>query len=59
VDRKAPGRNYAIDGRLRVTRVALGVDQVRAAMVAHLGRYKFAGGHAHRRSRRGLDAVKK
>jgi hypothetical protein len=30
--------------------VGLGDDQVRAQVVAHLGRYKFAGERAHRRS---------
>jgi hypothetical protein len=30
--------------------VGLGVDHVRALVVAHLDRYKFAGEHAHRRS---------
>jgi hypothetical protein len=30
--------------------VGLGVDRVRAPVVAHLDRYKFAGGHARRRS---------
>jgi hypothetical protein len=30
--------------------VELGVDRVRALVVAHLGQYKFTGGHAHRRS---------
>jgi hypothetical protein len=30
--------------------VGLGVNQVRAPVVAHLGRYKFAGERAHRRS---------
>jgi hypothetical protein len=39
--------------------VGLGVDQVRAPVVTHLGWYKFTGGRVHRRSRRGLDAVKK
>ena len=39
--------------------VGLGVDQAIAPVVMHIGRYKFAGGRAHRRSRRGLDAVKK
>jgi hypothetical protein len=39
--------------------VGIGVNRVRASVVAHPGRYKLAGGRAHRRSRRGLDAVKK
>jgi hypothetical protein len=30
--------------------VGLGVNQVRAPVVAHHGRYKFVGGRAHRRS---------
>jgi hypothetical protein len=30
--------------------MGLGVNQVRTQVVAHLGRYKFAGGRAHRRS---------
>jgi hypothetical protein len=30
--------------------VGLGFGQVRAPVVAHLGPYKFAGEHAHRRS---------
>jgi hypothetical protein len=31
-------------------RVELGVDQVRALVIEHIGRYRFAGGHAHWRS---------
>jgi hypothetical protein len=30
--------------------VGLGVDHVRAPVDVHLGQYKFAGEHAHRRS---------
>jgi hypothetical protein len=28
--------------------VGIGVDRVRASVVAHLSRYKLIGGHAHR-----------
>jgi hypothetical protein len=37
-------------GRLGSPRVELGVDRVRALVVAFSGRYKFVGGHARRRS---------
>jgi hypothetical protein len=39
--------------------VGTGVNQIRVSVIAHPGRYKLAGGRAHRRSRRGLDDVKK
>jgi hypothetical protein len=39
--------------------VGAGVNQIMASVVEHPGWNKLAGGRAHRRSCRGLDAVEK
>jgi hypothetical protein len=44
--------------RLGSPGLGLGVDQVRAPVVAHPGRYKLAGGRAHRRSPSGTWVCK-
>jgi hypothetical protein len=50
-----PGQIHVTEGRIRIVGVELGVDRVRAPIVAHPGRYKFAGGLAHGRSPSGTE----
>jgi hypothetical protein len=59
VGRRTPSRIRAINEGIVSLRVELGVSQVRALVVEYLGRYGFAGGHAHRRSPSGPVIAKK